>query len=114
MTRRSGATPRQSPASVGVELAYLSPDGEEGYPGDLDCRMTYWLDNDNALRIDYLATTDKQTVVNLTNHSYFNLAGAGNGDILGHELDDLCEPLHSDRSAEYSHRAGRDRQGHAA
>src|SRR4029079_13268053 len=69
-----------------LELSYLSKDGEEGYPGNLNTAVTYSWTDASELRIDYLATTDKDTVVNLTNHSYFNLAGQGEGDILAHEV----------------------------
>ena len=69
-----------------LELSYLSKDGDEGFPGNLKVTVAYTWTDANALQIEYSATTDKKTVVNLTNHSYFNLAGQGSGDILGHLL----------------------------
>ncbi|PAY16731.1 galactose-1-epimerase [Rhodopirellula sp. SM50] len=69
-----------------VTLTYLAKDGEEGYPGNLNCSVTYRLTDENAIEIDYLATTDKATPINLTQHTYFNLKGEGEGTILGHEL----------------------------
>ena len=69
----------------GIELTYVSKDGEQGFPGTLTTTVRYTLSG-SALRIEYSATTDKDTVLNLTNHSYFNLAGQGKGDVLGHVL----------------------------
>ncbi|MCQ4260661.1 aldose epimerase family protein [Stutzerimonas stutzeri] len=77
---------------VGVELSYVSPDGEMGFPGTLTTHVTYSLNEDNELRIQYRATTDKPTVLNLTNHSYFNLAGAGSPSVL-----DQVATLHASR-----------------
>lgn len=73
-----------------IELHYTSQDGEEGYPGTLDVTVTYTLTDDNAIQIDYEATTDATTVVNLTNHSYFNLSGEGTSAIYDHVLQLNC------------------------
>jgi aldose 1-epimerase len=78
------ATPSQN--GVAATLSYVSPDGDQGFPGRLTMRVTYTLTNDNALRVDYCAATDKDTVVNFTNHSYFNLAGNGSGSVAGQML----------------------------
>lgn len=78
------AEPLDTADGPSIALRYLSVDGEEGYPGNLDVLVIYTLTEGNDIRIEYTATTDKPTVVNLTNHTYFNLAGTG--DILGHEL----------------------------
>lgn len=69
-----------------IEFSYLSIDGEEGYPGNLNITVKYTVTEDNELKIEYFAVSDKDTLVNLTNHSYFNLAGQGSGDILKHKL----------------------------
>ncbi|KTT28549.1 aldose epimerase [Pseudomonas oryzihabitans] len=76
------AEPAKGDGWVGVTLIYVSPDGEMGFPGTLTTQVTYQLDEHNQLTLKYRATTDKPTVLNLTNHSYFNLAGAGNGNVL--------------------------------
>ncbi|CAM3213711.1 galactose mutarotase [Corallococcus sp. ZKHCc1 1396] len=78
------AAPFEDDQGMGLVLTYVSPDGEEGYPGTLTARVTYTLTADNALVFDYHATTDQPTPVNLTQHSYFNLAGDGRRDILDH------------------------------
>jgi len=80
------AEPYSTGSEAGVVLTHVSPDGDEGYPGELSVRVTYALTADGELRIDYEATTDAPTIVNLTHHGYWNLAGHDSGDILGHEL----------------------------
>lgn len=79
-------TPSLSPDGPALLLSYVSPDGEEGYPGTLHVQVRYTLTEGNGLRIDYSATTNKPTILNLTNHSYFNLNYGQSPDILGHEL----------------------------
>ena len=78
------ATPLITPNGVALKLSYLSKNGEEGYPGNLNVVVTYTLNNNNELRINYSASTDQTTIVNLTNHTYWNLAE--NGDILNHRI----------------------------
>ncbi len=80
------AKPMETKEGPALKLTYLSRDGEEGYPGNLSCTVIYTLTDNNELKIAYQATTDKDTIVNLTHHSYFNLAGYNSGDVLGHEL----------------------------
>jgi aldose 1-epimerase len=82
--RRNGA--------VGVEFTYASKDGEQGFPGNLSATVVYWLTDNREFSIEYTATADKETVVNLTQHNYWNLSGEGSGDILGHEVT-----IHADR-----------------
>ncbi len=79
--RASPSNPNGVPT---LRLAYESPDGDQGFPGNCEVRVTYALKDENELRIDYVATTDRATVVNLSHHSYFNLAGAGSGEVVGH------------------------------
>ena len=102
------ASPVEGDGYAGVVLKHESPDGDEGYPGKLSVTVTYTLNDQNELKMEYVATTDKPTHVNLTNHAYWNLAGAGAGDILGHVLmlnadrflpvDDTLIPLGEPRS----------------
>ncbi|MDZ4850555.1 MAG: aldose epimerase family protein [Pirellulaceae bacterium] len=80
------AKPVQTDKGMSLELTHLSRDMQEGYPGNLQCKVTYTLTNDNTLKVDYQATTDKSTHLNLTQHTYFNLKGEGEGTILDHEL----------------------------
>lgn len=98
-TARWKGTPFKGTETSGVVLEYTSPDGEEGYPGTLRTRVTYTVTEKNELIVDYHATTDKPTVVNLTQHSYFNLRGRGGGDVNGHLLHvnaDRYTPLDQD------------------
>ena len=71
---------------VGIRMHYLSPDGEGGYPGNLDCRVTYWWSNENVCRVEYEATTDAPTVINLSNHAYFNMKGSRAGYVMEQTL----------------------------
>ena len=80
------ARPSDREQGAALELRYFSPDGEEGYPGNLDVKVCYTLTESNELKIEYWAVTDRDTIINLTNHSYFNLSGAGAASILDHEL----------------------------
>jgi len=80
------STPVMNNGRPAVEMEYLSPDGEEGFPGNLLVKVTYTLNDQNQLIVDFLAKTDKTTLLNLTQHTYFNLAGQASGSILGHEL----------------------------
>lgn len=81
------ARPYADANGVNLELTYISKDGEESYPGNLSVKVTYTLTENNEIKINYSATSDKDTIINLTNHSYFNLAGAGSGTILNHQLE---------------------------
>jgi len=85
------AEPVETENSAGVAFSYESADGEEGYPGKFNTTVTYSLTDDNELKMHYTARTDKPTIVNLTNHAYWNLGGATSGDILDHQLTLNCD-----------------------
>ena len=87
------ASSKTSDDSVSLILNYLSKDMEEGFPGDLNITVTYTLKSNNNLEIDYEASTDKKTIVNLTNHSYFNLSGNSKNNILDHKLQILADAM---------------------
>lgn len=86
------AVPKESGDGVSLALSMMSPDGDQGFPGNLNVTVTYTLKNDNSITIDYIATTGKDTVINLTNHSYFNLAGESSGTI-----EDQIMQINADR-----------------
>ncbi|MBR6405982.1 MAG: galactose mutarotase [Lachnospiraceae bacterium] len=85
-TRKWGFTTEDGPDAECVTFTLYSPDGDQGFPGNMDIEVTYTLTEDNELMIDYYGFCDQDTVMNMTNHSYFNLNGEGSGDILGHEV----------------------------
>jgi len=85
------AKPVREADRAGVTLSRVSPDGEQGFPGEVHIRVTYTLNDANELRLDYEATTSKPTVVNLTNHVYFNLAGNGSGEVYGQQLQVMAD-----------------------
>ncbi|MGH4049964.1 MAG: aldose epimerase family protein [Clostridium sp.] len=78
--------PSENESDQSIEFSYLSKDGEEGYPGNLDVKVKFSITDDNELKIEYYAISDKDTIVNLTNHSYFNISGQGSGDVLKHKI----------------------------
>jgi aldose 1-epimerase len=85
------AEPVKEENFVGLRLSYNSPDGDQGYPGELKTVVSYTLTKDSCLKVEFQATTNRPTIVNLSNHSYFNLSGQGGGDILSHELMLNCD-----------------------
>ena len=90
--------------AVGINLTYVSPEGEEGYPGELSSTVTYLLTEHDELKILYSATTNKPTVINLTNHSYFNLAGSKNRDIFEPRISACRGSVCAGRCRTYPHR----------
>ena len=98
------ARPMIRDGNPGLVLSYLAKDREEGYPGNLQVRVTYLLTAESDLIVEYHATTDKATPVNLTQHTYFNLKGEGNGDILDHQLMINARPLYTCRCRAHPHR----------
>ncbi len=107
------AKPLLTPSGPALQLNYVSRDGEEGYPGALSVTAVYTLTTKNELKLEYTASTDKPTVVNLTHHSYFNLAGAGSGDILGHEVMIKAARFHPRGQNPHPHRRTAIREGDA-
>ena len=106
------ASPADDSDTVRLKLQYVSPAGEMGYPGTLTTTVTYTLGQENELRVDYHATTDAPTVINLTNHSYFNLAGEDTLDVYDQKVNHQRRQLHPNRSDTDPDRADRPGQGH--